>query len=246
MTITDHDTLPAADTEPAASAFDPADAGELTDALTAAVRKTVTAQLDATAREIADGVVADALTDGVVLGIRQRALEEARAAVDPEYPVEEPVEPPRELCYRTLDAFVEQHIAQLYRRDVSSRGVDSSRRWCPVWWEHGEVTARFRAMWLAFEQLRQGPGAEMNTWWIQHCDPQMDRVLDPQGPFRYCSVTEGHKNKLPALPVVPAPAGMFEDGHAHDDITAAPVPVSSRLELPRPPHAARRTLMEFP
>ncbi|WP_280488503.1 DUF4913 domain-containing protein, partial [Nocardia farcinica] len=89
-----------------------------------------------------------------------------------------------------------------------------------------------------------GEGSEMSTWWLQHADPMMTELLSPNGPFKYCSVQQGHHERLGKLPLVPAPEGMFEDGHAHDPAPA--VLVSSSLTLPAPTHPRRRTVMEFP
>ncbi|MGW4071395.1 DUF4913 domain-containing protein [Nocardia grenadensis] len=204
---------------------------EITDALTEAVRKAVAAQVADAAKRIAKGVVESALTDSVALGMAVTARREAAAAVDPDHEPEPEKAP--ELEYRTLNAFVDGYIANLYRREVSALGREGKTHWCPEWWKHGEVTARFEALWRAFEQSRQGKGAEMNIWWITHCDPQMAAILDPEGPFRYCSVGDGHKDKLVRLPTIPVPEGMFDDGHAHDETARDDaVLTSSRLILP--------------
>jgi hypothetical protein len=224
------------------------EAADLTDALMDAVRTAVAGQVAAAAKQAADGVLAEALTDDVVMGMRNTAVSEARAAVDPELVVEEPAPEPPELRYRTLPAFVEQYLANVYRREVSERGVEGTRRWCPCWWDHGEAVARFDALWSAFEQLRQGTGPEMATWWTQYADPIMAAVLDPHGPFEYCSVREGHRAAMPVLPTVAPPEGLFEDGHAYDpehQPAAAPL-TSSRLILPNAPTGNRRVVIPEP
>ena len=224
------------------------EAAELTDALTAAIRTAVAGQIAAAAKQAADGVLAEALTDDVVVGMRNTAVSEARAAVDPELVVEEPAPEPPELRYRTLPMFVEQHLANVYRREVSARGSESTRRWCPCWWDHGEALSRFAALWRSFEQLRQGTGSEMATWWTQYADPIMTMILDPHGPFEYCSVLEGHKAEMPRLPCVAPPEGLFEDGHAYDpehQPTTAPL-TSSRLILPNAPTGNRRVVIPEP
>ncbi|WP_306358967.1 MULTISPECIES: DUF4913 domain-containing protein [unclassified Nocardia] len=235
MTDTVNNT-PAADGEnaPKAAAEQVIPQMELGELLEGAVAKAVSAQIAAQAKEIAEGVVAAMLTPEVIAGMRETAIAEAELALNPT-PAPEPAESepepegetaaqaeeteeeePRQLRYATLPEFVEGYVAALYRREVSVRGSEKTLRWCPRWWEHGEVVARFRAMWTAFEALRLGEGVEQSLWWLVHFDPHMDRIFDTAGPFKYCSVADGHNAKLPALPTTPAPAGIFEDGHYDD------------------------------
>lgn len=221
---------------------EPIEGAKLTDALAAAIRKAVAVQVAEAAKEAADGVIADALTDDVVLRMRDTAVTEAKAAIDPEY--KEPEPEPRKLWYPTLPEFVEKYLAHVYRREVSVRGSEKTKRWCPRWWDHGEVVARFEALWTGFETLRLGAGPEMAMWWTQYADPIMDRVLDPEGPFKYCSVLGGHRAELPALPTAAPLEGLFEDGHAYDpDHQPTPAaPTSSRLILPAAPTGNRRVV----
>ncbi|WP_433717435.1 DUF4913 domain-containing protein (plasmid) [Nocardia sp. CA-084685] len=231
------------------------DLGELLDT---AVRKAVTAQINAEAKTIADGVVADMLTPEVIAGMRETAIIEADQALrptpepesepdpepesepdpepesepdpEPEDAAEEEAEEEPELRYRTLELFVDGFIAHTYRREVSAPGSDKTARWCPHWFKHGEAVSRLEALWRAFEEARRGDGGEMAAWWVTLCDPMMDRLFDPKGTFEYCSVEDGHEHqdRLIKLPLVPAPPGTFQDGHAHDEPTAVP----SRIFVP--------------
>ncbi|MFF0637831.1 DUF4913 domain-containing protein [Nocardia sp. NPDC004151] len=202
-----------------------------------AIRKAVGAQIGAKAKKIAEGVVATMLTPEVVAGMRETAIYEAELALNPPVVVEpepgpepEPVveaeeeqpEPPQKE-YRSLKAFVENYVTQIYRREVSKPGSEKTLRWCPEWWKHGEAVGRFSAMWRAFEALRQGETVEPSKWWTDHFDPHMDRLLDTQfGAFKYCSVAEGHKDKLCKLPCTPAPESVF--GEAADETPATDNP----------------------
>lgn len=216
---------------------------ELTEALDSAVRAAVAAEVTAAAKTFTKGALDQVLTDEVVAGMQQLALREATAAVDP---AQEPVDKPRKLIYRNLEQFVTQHIAHLYRRDVPARMGDRTPRWCPCWWDHGEALSRLGALWRAFEHLRHGESVEMNVWW-QYVDQQMERLMDPEGPFKYCSVAEGHSAKLTKLPTVTAPEGLFPDGHAHDNLAAStPSSSSSSLFVPSPQVGNRRVIVEFP
>jgi hypothetical protein len=65
-----------------------------------------------------------------------------------------------------------------------------------------------------------------------HLDPMMDRILDPEGPFKYCSVIKGHSTELVALPTVTAPQrredGTYEDTHAHSGLYIPPAAPNRR------------------
>lgn len=209
------------------------EASELTDALTEAVRKAVATQVATAAQQVADGVIGPVLTPAVVRGMRETAVNEAAAAVDPDRVVEEPPEEKPELRFKTLTEFVEKYVAHTYRREVTARGAEDKTRWCPEWWKHGEAIARLRHLWTAFEEMRRVPGQEMSSFWLHHFDEHMDRLFDLRGPFMYCSPVGGHKDKLPALPTVRPPEGMFveDDGNEPDEQPAVEL-TSSRLILP--------------
>ena len=223
------------------------DLGELLDA---AVRKAVGAQINAQAKEIADGVVADMLTPEVIAGMRETAIIEADQALrpapelapepEPEPELEEEKEAEeepesRELQFPTVKEFVEDYVIELYRREVSIR--NAPEHWCPLWWVHGEVVARFEALHMAFEHLRHGEETELAAWWLVYFDPMMERIFDKEGPFKYCSVAEGHSGKLPKLPVVIAPEQAFEDGHYDQPV------IASQLVVPPAPVGRSRTVM---
>ncbi|MFE2962032.1 DUF4913 domain-containing protein [Nocardia tengchongensis] len=200
-------------------------AEHLGDLLEGAIRKAVGARIDAKAKEIAEGVVAVMLTPEVMAGMRETAIYETELALNPPIkpepePEPEPVAPaeeeqpePPQKRHRSVKAFVEDYVAEIYRREVSKPGSEKTLRWCPEWWKHGEAAGRFKAMWRAFEALRLGESVEPSKWWLDHFDLHMDRLLDPHnGPFKYCSVLDGHSDKLCKLPCVPAPEAAFGEG----------------------------------
>ncbi|OBA50871.1 hypothetical protein A5780_30750, partial [Nocardia sp. 852002-20019_SCH5090214] len=142
------------------------------------------------------------------------ALNPPVALVEPEpEPQQEsaPAEEPQRL-YASVYEFVEDYVAQVYRREVTGRSSDRTRRWCPQWWRHGEARGRLKALWMAFESLRQGETVEQSVFWINHFTPHMNALFDTEGPFKFCSAVDGHQtqNALVALPVVPWP-GDDED-----------------------------------
>lgn len=264
MTTTESTTTATETTETAAAL----DGVDLTEALSVAVRKAVNAQVTAAAKEIATGAINDFLTKDVIATMRETALLEAEAAVnpdsaaalataaapkadEPEPEAEEetkPEEEPRKLHHAHLDLFVEKYVAHTYRREVSRKGTEGKIRWCPQWWDHAEAVGRLDALWMAWEQMRLGEGSEMAAWWTQFADPLMAALFDPEGVFKYCSVADGHRPSMKVLPTVPAPTGWFQDGHAHD-VDVEPGLTASGLYLPTPSTGRSRVVValdEFP
>lgn len=251
--MTTNGTTTEAPTAPVQQAVARMELGELLDG---AVRKAVTAQISAAAKEMAEGVVAQLLTDEVRAGMRETAILEAQVALDPALApaaksdtsgesgaetakgAEPEEETPPPLEFESVELFVEQWLVPLYRRAATQQG-ETTFRWCPRWWVHGEVHARLSAVWRAFEALRRGEGVENSLFWLVHLDPHMARILDPEGPFKYCSARHGHSNTLVELPVVSAPAGTTTSGY-YELPSGLVVPASVR---PRPPALP---LPEFP
>ncbi|WP_051030219.1 DUF4913 domain-containing protein [Nocardia takedensis] len=213
--------------------------------LDSATRKAVTAQVNAAAKEIAEGVVADLLTPEVVAGVRETAVNQANAALSPTgaepEPAPEPAaaadgeaeEPKRELRFKTLADFVERYVAQVWRREVSEFQSEKYFRWCPDWHEHGEVVARMEALWAAFEHLRLGETTEMSEFWLSHFGPHMAAILNPQGPFRHCSVEKGHSAELGPLPCKPISVAVNTEGHYTERPSGLFVPTDTGKPLRR-------------
>ncbi|WP_328664598.1 DUF4913 domain-containing protein [Nocardia salmonicida] len=216
-------------TEAAAAAAKIVPQMDLSEAIEAAIRKAVNNQLAAKAKIVADGVLVELLTDEVLAGMRETAILEATAALDPVPAVEPELEPESEpaeeapaeeeepapkLRFENARQFVEVYVSEVYAREVIVRGSEQRLRWCPQWWEHAEVMARMEVLWRAFEHLRQGKGTEPSEFWLLHLDPHMSRILDTEGPFKYCSVAGGHVEKLQPLPTgEDAPAATFPSGY---------------------------------
>lgn len=116
---------------------------------------------------------------------------------------EAPAGPP--LYFSSLDRFVSEYLAMIYRRDPSVASV----RWCPEWFKHAEAIARLEAMWRAWELLRLDPGEGASNWWLVHCDPHMRVLLSESGPFRNCRNTSHSEERSQPLPVVAPPRGVF-------------------------------------
>jgi hypothetical protein len=72
------------------------------------------------------------------------------------------------------------------------REIKRTFEWCPSWWDHPEAVQRIEALWRAWETLRVEGGKAMNTWWVDHADPQLAQLCNPDtGPFGHCHTTHG-------------------------------------------------------
>ena len=119
---------------------------------------------------------------------------------------EEDIEP----YFSSLDEFVSDYLAPIYNRATSA-----GASWCPQWWMHQGAVVRFTALWQSWEEMRINGGASgLAQWLTQYGDPIMATLFDPEGPFKGCSPTRGHRqheiNEDDQLPVVPPEEGLFE------------------------------------
>lgn len=135
-------------------------------------------------------------------------------------PVPEPI-------YSGVVEFVENYLSVVYRRQVTDV---SDAVWCSDWWKHTEAIVRLEALWRAWEHLRHDGAIGLSTWFLEHADPHMKILLDPKGPFQYCSVRGGHKDLLNALPLTAPPQGMFSN--PTDCVDPEPESVSEPDSLP--------------
>ncbi|SUD48480.1 Uncharacterised protein [Nocardia otitidiscaviarum] len=110
--------------------------------------------------------------------------------------------------YPSVIEFVENYLSVVYRRDVVN---DPNQAWCVEWWKHAEAVARLDVLWRAWEHYRLDSRTGLSVWFLDHADPQMARLLAANGPFRFCSVTNGHQSMLGPLPLVSPRKGLFTD-----------------------------------
>lgn len=108
--------------------------------------------------------------------------------------------------YRNCYHFFTEFLAPMYRRRV----IDSSTfHWCPEWRKHGEATSRIDSLWRTWEHLRLDPTTGVSVWWRDHADHHMAHLLSPEGTFRDCSPTKGHKALVP-LPYDSIPGILYD------------------------------------
>ena len=112
------------------------------------------------------------------------------------------------MVYASVVEFVENYLSLVYRRQVTDI---SDTVWCPEWWKHAEAVARLDAMWRAWEHFRYDGKTGLSIWFLDHADPHMAKLFDPKGPFKYCSVRNGHKDMLMPLPLKSPQQGLFSN-----------------------------------
>ena len=141
--------------------------------------------------------------------------------------------PPQQgqLVYENVVEFVENYLSVVYRRQVSDL---SDTVWCPQWWQHTEAVVRLDAVWRAWEHLRQDPATGMSVWFLDHADQHMAVLLDPRGPFKYCSVRNGHKDRLDPLPLAAPPQGLFSEPGDNGEHPAGEAEPAGGIEIEDP------------
>lgn len=75
----------------------------------------------------------------------------------------------------------DRHVVHMRTRCRSTGST-----FCPEWWKHPEAVARFKALYIQYGHAIED--GEVSGWWIQHWDPHMRALCDPDvGPFRRCA-----------------------------------------------------------
>ncbi|MFB0836157.1 DUF4913 domain-containing protein [Arthrobacter halodurans] len=109
------------------------------------------------------------------------------------------------LFFGSVNEFVREHLVHVYRRKVGPQG---QHRWAAEWWRSAEAISRLESLWRSWEHLRLEGTIGMSVWWLQHADPQMRVLMDPDGPF---APSEDENRGGDALPYVEPPTGTFPD-----------------------------------
>lgn len=111
------------------------------------VGKAVLKRIQKEADAIAEAKWAEILTPELYARLEAAAaarllaqLEISLANPEPEPEPEQPAEP--ELVFGSVEEFVRERIAPVYRREVIE---GTSRNWCTQWWKHAEAISRLEA-----------------------------------------------------------------------------------------------------
>lgn len=102
-----------------------------------------------------------------------------------------------------LHEFVSGSLSKLYARQVRDT---HQATWCPEWWRHDEAVEVLELLRLG--RLAIDDWLSWSDWWALHARPHMAALLDMDGPFKFCSVHNGHKDMLDPLPCTPPPTGL--------------------------------------
>ncbi|WP_017972363.1 DUF4913 domain-containing protein [Actinopolyspora halophila] len=123
--------------------------------------------------------------------------------------------PQQQPLYPSVEEWVNGWLAPMIRRPLGTTAA-----WCPHWWAHPEAVARLEALWRCWEAARLDGPMAMSTWWLQHADPHLALLTDPdRSPFASCH--DGHRDELAPLPTEPAPAGWWGETDHDGQTTAA-------------------------
>lgn len=160
--------------------------------------------------EVAAEEVEAALTDDVFATLRERAADQAAAAIaaqlEPE-PEPEPIEIPPQLYYGNVNEFVREFLRHAYKREISG---SSSPFWSGEWWKIDEALMRLEALWRSWEFLRLDPATGMSVWWRDHADHHMAKLMAADGPF---GGSNDESRLHEPLPHIEPPEGLFRDEH---------------------------------
>lgn len=116
-------------------------------------------------------------------------------------------DPAPSLRYTTLDHFVRDFLVEALWVDVAS----SSRIWCPQWWRHAGAIIRLEALHRSFEELRKDPGVGMSSWLRDHADYHLAILMEPNGPFKGCSIKGHDSERERFMPAEAPPPGFFTE-----------------------------------
>lgn len=87
----------------------------------------------------------------------------------------------RTVLFANVWDFVYRWLRHMYKRPT---GPNMPLRWDSDWFRNPEVVSRLTELWRVWEMARVDDGSMMAIWWRDYCDPAMDRIMSPDGPFR--------------------------------------------------------------
>jgi hypothetical protein len=114
-----------------------------------------------------------------------------------------------QLYYGSLPEFMREFFVKMFPRDVQ---YSPGMTWCPEWWQHPEATYRLESLWRSWEHLRLDPALGSSTWLREHLDHHLPILLSDSGPFKGCSIENGHSaDRDYVFEIVEPPQDLFVD-----------------------------------
>lgn len=112
--------------------------------------------------------------------------------------------------FSSLDEF----IPFLLRTWVVRVDDKSGRHWCPRFWEHESVEFYFKALWRAWENMKQEETG-MVQWTVYYLFPIMEHVFSPTGPLASCTSKQHAEHPIVPVTYDPIPEGFFAPSQPH-------------------------------
>lgn len=113
-----------------------------------------------------------------------------------------------ELYYGSLPEFVREFLIPMFPRDVANI---NGLTWCSKWWLHPEAAYRLDSLWRSWERLRLDAALGSSAWLREHLDHHLPLLLSDTGPFKGCSIKNGHaENRDYMFPIDEPPDGLYE------------------------------------
>jgi hypothetical protein len=113
--------------------------------------------------------------------------------------------------YPSVEVWVAEWLAPTLEREIKR-----TFEWCPQWWDHPEAVCRLESLWRAWETLRLDAGIGISTWFVDHLDPQLAVLCNPDiGPFGHCH-GEHRPNRDPLEATAPPEPWQLRPGPKPD------------------------------
>ena len=113
------------------------------------------------------------------------------------------------LYYQSLPEFIREFFIPMFPRDITNI---PGLTWCPKWWLHPEAAYRLDSLWRSWEHLRLDAATGSSSWLREHLDHHLPLLISDSGPFKGCSIKNGHAvDRDYRFPVEEPPEGLYAD-----------------------------------
>lgn len=122
---------------------------------------------------------------------------------------DDPDDKAEKLYYGSLPEYIRDFFVPMFPRDVTNT---PGLTWCPKWWLHPEAAYRLDTLWRSWEHMRLDAALGTSSWLREHLDHHLPLLLADAGPFKGCSIKNGHSaNRDYTLPFEEPPEGLYID-----------------------------------